>query len=88
MSCSVISPVHQNGNCSGNYVCCACPTTVTEPLLPSVQSFAMALVSCCGQDFVPVLLVDQCGVTLVESDEAFARDVVVPNCKALPFVFP
>ena len=43
-------------------MCCAFPTSVVVPCLPSVKLPAMALSACCGQGFV--LLVGQSGVTL------------------------
>ena len=44
-----------------SYMCCLCSILVAEPLLPSVQSSAMAVLSCCGQGLVLVLLVGQSG---------------------------
>ena len=47
-----------------SYVCRVCSAVVAEPLLPLVQSSAMALFACCRQGLVPVLLVGQLGTTL------------------------
>lgn len=45
-------------------MCFACSAVVDEPLVSSIQSFAVALFSCCEQAFVLMILVGQCGATL------------------------
>ena len=45
-------------------MCCTHPAVVVELCLPSVQSSAMDLFACYGQDLVLVLLVGQSGAVL------------------------
>lgn len=47
-----------------SFMCFSCSAVVDEPLFSSIQSFAVALFSCCEQAFVIMILVGQSGATL------------------------
>lgn len=63
---------------------------VAEPLLPSVQSFAMFLFAYCGEGLVLDLLVRQSetALSLSSADKLFIRDAVALNCRALSLCCP
>lgn len=70
-----------------SYVCCMYPATVAKPRFPLVQLSAVALLAYCGQFLIPV---DQSGPpwAWVEADQAFTRDAIAANCRALSLRCP
>lgn len=91
VSCSAMSPVHQNLHLRGvSCVCCMLPTVMTESCLLSFQLSAMPLFACCGQALVPVLLLGQSGATWawVELEQMFTRAAGALNCTLLYLCCP
>ena len=69
-----------------SYLCFMCPTIMTEPLLPSVQSSAMVPLPVVGSVWSLWCWRASVGPpwAWVESDQAFARDAVALTYRMLP----